>query len=452
MKYWKTGDVVVVGGGPAGMCAALAAARGGAGTLLIEQTGCMGGVGTSGLLSVWGPFDNADPLLDRARCLVGFDRRKYTGRMKIGKRIIRGIPEEILTRLYKMKGAYNRNLGFQPFNPEDLKYLADAMLSEAGAEILYFTYFAGIEIKRKKAVIETLSKSGRRFIRADVVVDATGDGDVAQAAGAPFKMGRRKDGATQGVTLVFRLGGVKNKERYEHIEPGLLARLKKKIAALKRKRKLPQTIDGPGCINPVPGMAGVVSVNVQHCYGIDGTSAEDLTRAVIQGRKDIRQIIDFYKRNIPDFKECYLIDTALYAGVRETRRIIGEYVLTKEDILASRRFPDEIAENNYAIDIHLPGGEALSTSEIFPRAGKSYGIPYRCLIPRETERIILSGKCISSTHEAQASIRIMPCCMATGQAAGTAAALTVIGGCSPRKLNIETLQKTLTRQGVYIAP
>jgi hypothetical protein len=452
MKYWKEKDVVVVGAGPAGMCAAVAAGRCGADTLLLEETGCSGGVGTSGLLSIWGSFDNADPRLDRARFLAGFDKRKYSRSMKVGTRIIKGIPEEMLLRLHRMKAAPNRELGFQPFNSEDLKYLADVMLAEAGVEILYFTRFSGIEIKKGKAIIETLSKSGQGAVRARIVVDATGDGDVAASAGAPFKMGREKDGAVQGVSLIFRLGGVKNGGRQEQLDPARLRRLKRKIAELQEKGELPKTVTGPGCINPVPGMPGVVSVNVQHCHGIDGTRTEDLTRAIIQGRKDVRQIVGFYRKHMKDFRDCYLIDTALYVGVRETRRIMGEYVLTKDDVLGSRRFHDEVALNNYNIDIHIPGSEygAVPDRELFPEAGKSYGIPYRCLLPKKAERVILSGRCISSTHEAQASIRIMPCCMATGQAAGTAAALSVKGKCLPRVLDAERLREELQEQGAYL--
>ena len=431
------------------MVAAIAAARNGADTILIESSGCLGGVATSGLLSVWGPFDDGDRRLDWER-----DRRiekglPLTSEMKVGKRIIKGIPEEILNRLIKLKGAIDYGYGFIPVNPEILKYVAEEMVMESGAKILYYTRIVDIVKKRTKIkAVVAASKSGLQKIYADTFIDATGDGDLAAFAKVPFKRGRIKDGRMQGVTLVFRLGGVKFSGRF-FIERKEIEKCNRKFKQFYQKKKI-SGLYHVGCINSTPGMKGVVAVNTQHTYNIDGTDAEDLTKSIIQGRKDIKEIAEFFRKQLKGFERSYLLDTASMVGIRETRRIMGDYILTKEDILEAKKFKDSIGKNAYNIDIHLPDENLDANQDIFLKPGTSYDIPYRCLIPKKMENLLVAGRCISATHKAQSSIRIMPCCMAMGQAAGTAAALSLEKKVSSRNLDVSLLQKRLLEQRAVV--
>ena len=443
--------LVIVGGGPAGLVAAIASARNGADTLLIEQGSCLGGVATSGLLSVWGPFDDLDWTRDKGRILEGLS---LSEEMKVGKRtkrIIKGIPEEILNRLIKLKGATDYGYDFIPVNPEILKYIAEKMVMEAGAKILYYTQIVNVVKKNNKIMaVVTANKSGLQKICGDIFIDATGDGDLAAFAGAPFEKGRQEDGQMQGVTLVFRLGGVKFTGRFFR-DKKEIEKCNRRFRQAYQKGKLPGLYT-VGCIGSIPGMKGVVSVNTQHTFKIDGTKAEDLTIATIQGRKDIREIADFFKKHLKGFEKSFLIDTAPMIGIRETRCIIGEYVLTKEDILGAKKFKDSIGKNAYNIDVHLPD-ESLAVKgdeNIFLKPGTYYNIPYRCLIPKKIKNLLVAGRCISATHEAQSSVRIMPCCMVTGQAAGTAAALCIEENIIPKELDISLLQNRLIEQNACL--
>lgn len=445
----QTKVVIVVGGGPAGLVAAIASARNGADTLLIESSGCLGGVATSGLLSVWGPFDNGDRNLDWER-----DKRiekglPLTKAMKVGTRIIKGIPDEILNNLIKLKGAIDYGYGFIPVNPETLKYVAEKMVLESGAKILYYTQIVDVirEKHRIKAVVSA-NKSGLQKHYGDIFIDTTGDGDLSAFAGVPFKKGRSKDGRMQGVTMVFRLGGVEFSGRF-FTERKEIEKCNYKFKQAHKEGKLSNPY-GVGCIGSIPAMAGVVAVNTQHTHDIDGTRAEDLTKSTIQGRKDIREIADFFKKNLKGFENSYLLDTAPMVGIRETRCIVGEYILTKKDILTSRKFKDSIGKNAYNLDIHLPDENLEANQDIFLKPGTSYDIPYRCLIPEKIENLLVAGRCISATHEAQSSVRIMPCCMVTGEAAGIAASLSLEKKTFPKNLDISLLQENLLKDGVTI--
>ncbi len=454
----KKREVIVVGGGPAGMVAAIASARNGADTLLIEASGCLGGVATSGLLSVWGPFSEMDPCWDIKTGMSLSEKEICRKRTVIGKRIIRGIAEEILNKLVKLENARSYGDGFIPLNPETLKYLVEQMLDEAGAETLYYTQ--GVDVVKEgnkiKAVV-TANKSGLQKIYGDIFIDGTGDGDLAAYAGAPFEKGREKDGQMQGVTLVFRLGGVKisgimivDRENTEKAN----VMFKKELAQNKVSDRYEV-----GCITLIPGMEGVVSVNSQHTFNIDGTNPENLTEAVIKGREAIREMAMLFKKYLKGFENSFLLDTATMVGIRETRRIIGDYILTKDDVLGAKKFKDTIGKNAYNVDVHLSPEEKAKLKipkgyiyppGIFLKLGTHYDIPYRCLVPKKVENLLVAGRCISATREAQGSIRIMPCCMVTGQAAGTAAALSLEKKVALKDLDIPILQKRLLEQGAVV--
>ncbi|MDD5484161.1 MAG: FAD-dependent oxidoreductase, partial [Kiritimatiellae bacterium] len=416
----KKYDVIVCGGGPAGVIAAVAAARNDADTLLIERQGCLGGIASSGLLSVWGPFDDGSRLLDWKRHPLLAKGLPLPPEMQDFKRIIKGIPEEILNRLKTMNMAFDLGWGFIPINPEAVKFVSEQMVLEAGGRILYETMI--VDAAMRKGHIEALriaGKSGIREARAEIYVDATGDGDLAALAGADFQKGRARDGKMMGVTLVFRLGGVKL--------PGMFLLDREEIRKCNAlfaeawKNGEVSALHGVGCINIIPGMKGVVAVNSQHTYDIDGTRDEDLTQAFINGRKDVQEMIRLFRQHLRGFEKCFLVDTAPMMGVRDTRRIIGEYILTGKDVVSAAQFADSIGRNAYNLDIHLPDN-AMTVEEGLLKPGASYQIPYRCLVPKKISNLLLSGRCISATHEGESSARIMPCCMVTGQAAGTAAA------------------------------
>ncbi|MDD5599571.1 MAG: FAD-dependent oxidoreductase [Victivallaceae bacterium] len=439
--------VVGAGGGPAGSVAALAAARNGAKTVLIERGECLGGVASSGGLSVWGPFDDGDRLLDWDRDAAIENGRMLSPEMRIGKRIIKGIPEEILARLLKMHGAIDYKYGFIPVNPELLKLVLEEMLIEAGVDIRYGGQIYDVSVSENTITsVFMADKSGSREIRGDIFIDATGDADIAALTGAPFEKGRKSDGKMQGVTLVFRLGGtdfpgrfyqsrenirdaeIKFKEAYERGETGHLYQV--------------------GCINRIPGMDGVVAVNSQHSFNIDATRPEELKKAILTGRKECHELAALFRKYLKGFENSCLLDTAIFIGVRETRRIVGKYVITREDIFSAREFADSIGRNAYNIDIHIP--ETEIKGEICLKPGTSYSIPYRALLPQKTGNLLVAGRSISATHEAQSSLRIMPCCMVTGQAAGTAAALCAGSGVPPADLKVEMLQKKLREQNVCL--
>ena len=444
------GKVVVAGGGPAGTVAAIAAARGGARTILVERGEAIGGVATSGGLSVWGPFDDGDRLLDWDR-----DARIEAGlplspEMAVGNRVIKGIPQEILDRLLKMGGAIDYTYGFIPVNPECLKLVLEEMVLQAGGEIMYGAQVHGVSMQGDRvAAALVANKRGSQEIGGAVFVDATGDADLAAFAGAPFEKGRKSDGQMQGVTMVFKLGGCDFTGRfYQSREDIKKADLEFKTAFERGEATRQYSV---GCINRIPGMEGCVAVNTQHCFNVDATDPASLGAAMTRGRRECHEIAGLFKRHLRGFERCYLLETAPFIGIRETRRVVGDYVITKADILLARQFEDSVGRNAYNLDIHIPGEAENAAGEIFLKPGASYTMPYRALLPLGTSNLIVAGRSVSSTHEAQSSLRIMPCCMVMGQAAGTAAALAANGkGGALREVDVKTLQAQLAKDNVVL--
>jgi len=357
-------DVAIVGGGPAGVAAALASSRNGVETLLIERCGHLGGMATGGIVILLGPFSD-------------------------GKRqVIGGIPLEIIRRLEEEDWAIWEEAlpGYVTVDPEGLKHTTNVMLEEAGARILMhsFAVDAIIEGNTVKGVILE-SKAGRQAVLAKVVVDASGDGDIAASAGAPYEEKMHP----WGISLDHRIGGVD----------------------LEKTKEFQR----------------------EHLRNVNALDPRDLTRVEIDARKRIFAAIRFYRENLPGFEKAYLVDTAPQMGVRETRRIMGEYVLTKEDIMSGRSFDDTIM---------------CGSTETRPKV--RYEVPYRCLIPRRVENLLVAGRCISCTHEALESVRVIPPCMAMGQAAGDAAALSIEKKVTPRSLNPKEVQKLLREQNAIL--
>ena len=449
----KDVQIVVVGGGPAGLSAAVAAARNGADTLLVERNGFLGGVGTAGLCT---SFMGSDPLITR-----GF-AREIIGRLATHGCLIEG---------------FNTF-----FDGEIMKYVCNEIATESVVKLLFDTMICKVLTEGGSAKgITVLNKSGHQAVLADVVIDTTGDGDVAAKAGANFQKGDER-GRMQSMTLIFRMGNVDvkrlidfalaHKELFElgeevetsgktfggrydsdvcildtSINPPLvcIGGFGPLIREAKEKGELYLPHDLGFWVENL-WIEGEVLINTTHIVGADGTNADDVTRAWIDSRKQVMSLVRFLQTRIPGFEKSHLIDTAQNIGVRETRRIVGEYMLTKEDILEGRRFPDVVVRNSYPLDITPVSSDE---SQIWVKPKKPfYEIPYRCLLPKGINNLLVAGRCMSVTHEALGSTRSMICSMGTGQAAGTAAALAVREGITPRQVRIEELQELLTQQNL----
>jgi hypothetical protein len=422
-------DVVVIGGGPAGLAASIAAARNGAKTLLIERYGYLGGMITAGICPMF---------------------------MGVNRKVISGIFTEFLDRLSAEK-ATGREGFFTQFDHEVFKAIAQDFMEKAGVKLLLHSWAVDAIVKdsRLKGVIIE-SKSGRNAVTGKVFVDASGDGDIAAKAGVSFNVGGSPE---QSLTLLFRMGAVNKdvvmKLRSERKEftpaphpPSTTSAMFFRVPpdlvkAAKRKGELSINHEDISVMN-LP-LAGIVLVNTGHITGASGTDVEDLTRSEIQSRKEAKAVAEFLRKNIHGFESSFILDTPVGIGVRETRRIVGEYVLTKDDMIEGRRFGDAIAQNMMPIDIHGPGEK-----HTWIPMKKPYDIPYRCLLPKRVDNLLVAGRCISTDHQTQGSIRSIPCCFATGQASGTAAALAIKSGSSLKELDIKTLQETLVKQGAKL--
>lgn len=430
-------EVIVVGGGTAGWVAAVAAARNGADTLLIERYGFLGGTATASLVGPWMRF--ATPT----------------------EQLITGIFEEYRQRL-AAKGGIKGNT----FNFELAKQIALEMVLEAGANLLLHSQFITCEVDT--SIIRHIliaNKSGLQKFKGEIFIDATGDGDVAASAGCPFKVGRDPDGVTQGITLMFIVGGVDFAKVYRYFEQhpdeyihweedvdywktGVLCRAGffRAVEEAKKKGQLDQEVPYLFFIS-VPG-DNMVVFNTTHVYQVNPLDAWELTEAEIRLRRQVWQIMEILKE-LPGFEKSYLVQTAVQAGIRESRHITGEYVFNGDDVRKGKKFDDVIARGNYGIDIHSNESETGDFMEDFS-AEKTYDIPYRSLVPLKIDNLLLAGRCISADHYGEAAMRIQPICMAIGEAAGTAAALCLKLKTIPRKLEVKKLQLRLKEQGANL--
>ncbi len=420
-------EVLVVGGGPAGFAAAVASARLGADTLLIESSGAVGGVATTGLMSHWtgateGPL--YAELLRRSKD-ANKDWNYYGDKVLHAERII---------------------------HPEKLKLTLLNMLDEAGAELQLYT--AAVEVimegSRVRGVI-TESKSGREALYAEVVIDATGDGDIALKAGVEYVQGRESDGKMQPVSIMFKIGGV---DMQRAIFPGEFEDDFEvdghSIQAL-AKEKLPHPI-GHVLLYP-SSMPGVASVNMTNCLDIDGTDVRAITRGELECRRQIPLIVDFLREYIPGYEECFLLMTAGTLGIRETRHFLGLYTITADDIRAARVFDDWIVTRAYFnFDVHNMSGSGMdATGEQKEFAQKAkYTIPFGCFVPKTVDGLLLSGRNISGTHLAHSNYRAMPTCVNMGQGVGTIAKVCVQDAALPRNADVKKVQELLTQQGVQV--
>ncbi len=435
-------DVIVCGGGTAGSCAAIAAARGGAKTLLIEQFGFLGGSQTGALVV---PYMNY-----------------FAG----AQQLIAGMHQEIIDRLAAWPGGCRSGA----FNYELLKYVLEDMACEAGVELLYHTFLAETVVEAGcLAAIVAYNKSGRHELAAKQFIDCTGDADIAFRAGVPCESGRPEDGLNQSASLRFVVGNVdldalavKITELTDRpaAPPELSMGFAKGYTVAPKIEALVDqaTADGVFALEEggyvqffsIPGRPGEVAFNCPRITFVNGAKAEDLTKVQVQGRKVIPKIMEFGRRYLAGFDDAYLLLTAPLPGIRESRRIVGEYVLTAEDCLYPTRFPDRIAKSSYPVDVHNPSGVGVTLKKLPP--GEYHDLPYRCLVPLQVDDLLVAGRCISATFEAQAAIRIEPTCRAMGEAAGTAAALCLERECTPRALSAEVLLGKLAENGANVSP
>lgn len=416
-------DVLVIGGGTAGVVAAIAAARAGAQVLILEQAGCLGGVTTNNL----------------------YLRQSTMQGERVAYRIVGGIAHEFSQRVISAGGGDLR-LGNLTYDYEVAKRTWDLMAQEAGVHVLFNTVAFNVIIDQNTVRgVFAINKSGLQAITANVVIDASGDGDIAAHAGASFNVGRETDGLTQPVTMMMRFGGVNMKAFNAVLKRDNRLRATMAQAAANGDFELFQ--DRLCSVIHWSGRPDVVSLNVTNQTHVDGTDAIQLSASEIEGRRQVWVLFEFLKKYVDGWQNAWLIDTAPRIGVRETRRIIGEYILTEQDVMQGREFSDNIALGSFPVDIHNPDG--LWTSFVHIEA-PCYGIPYRCLLPLQVESLLVAGRNISATHEAMASTRVMFTCMAIGQAAGVAAALACRKNILPRQLDVEEIQEELVRQDAII--
>lgn len=419
-------DVLVVGGGPSGFGAAVSAARSGANTLLIEVSGIIGGVATSGLMSHW-TGEVEGPLLDellKNTCDTDRDFEFYKGKILKGINII---------------------------NTEKTRLEMLRMLEESGAQWRLFTSFSDVIMENDRIVgVITESKAGREAIMAKVVVDASGDGDVAVKAGAQYWIGRETDQAVQPMTVMFKVGGV---DYSKAIFPGeFIDHILVKDGSIQDLgRKLLPKPAGHVLLYPNT-LPGVVTVNMTNSINRDGLSPRDITQADLECRKQIPIIIDFLRTHATGYENCYLLQTAPFIGVRETRHIKGYYILNEEDIANGKVFDDWIVSRCwFFFDLHNTSGPGLDENgAVYSKETNFFTIPYRCFVPEGVEGLYVVGRSISGTHVAHSAYRIMPICLNMGQGVGTAAAYCAVNNVMPSKASVVTIQKMLIQQGVEL--
>jgi len=442
-------DVVVCGCGPAGTMAAIAAARAGARVLCVEKHPFPGGSSTAAMVHPWLSFHN-----------------------KRGEQVLAGLGQELVDRLQVVGGALGHlrdSIGFvhslTPFDPDLTKQVMLQMLVESGARLLLHTFISGVEVENGIVTsIRTVNKSGEQRITAQVFIDATGDADIAFRGGAPIQA-NRKDGklTKQPLTMNFRLSGVEwepirrfvldNPNEFHH--ETLFDELKRGEALtavsgyFSKWREANQKLNVPR--DRLLFFSGVRGdecyVNTSRVTQLDGADAFDLTQAEIEGRRQVTAIANWMKPHINGFENSFISAIPTQIGVRETRRIEGDYNLNQDDVVHGAKFEDAIARSAYPVDIHAPSGEGLVTSEA---PDDWYEIPFRCQLPRGIENLIVAGRCISATHEGHASTRLTPTCFAMGQAAGLAAAQCVGSKRRPRELDFGLLRESLREQGAIV--
>ena len=418
-KYTIKTDVLVCGGGPAGIGAALRAARMGASVMIVEMGGCLGGIATAGMMSHWGGRSSS----------------------------------KIMQELFEL--SRERDLGYSWCDenrpgkntiPHDLQMIIlEEMMKKDNVKILYYTIVSKAVMDGNKVVgVVVHNKSGESMISAKCVIDATGDGDVAASAGVPFFLGRETDHKMQPATIMFKIGGVDYERAvFPHSFETLVETQKGELQSLGKKH-LPFPA-GHVLLYRQPE-PDTVCVNMTNAIGVDGTNAESVTEAVLTCRSQIMPIIEFLREYAPGYEKCWLMSSASLIGIRETRHFEGVASLNTEDILSAKIYPDWVVKRAYFnFDVHNMTGSSLDKTGVQKHFTQKndYSIPYGCLLPRDVEGLLLSGRNISGSHLAHSNFRIMSVCMALGEAAGAAAAIAVDKGKLLRKVDVKLIQEVV---------
>ena len=419
-------DVVVVGAGSAGSSAAITAARHGARTLLVDRLAFMGGTSTAVLDTFYAFYTPGEG----------------------PRRVVGGIGWEVVERLtaegvaFERPNTYGAGTGVT-YDQEALKVTWERMAEDAGVELLLHTWATGVRVEAGRLCAARLwNKGGEHWVEADAFVDASGDADLAAMAGADYD-NAAKQGRVQSLSTLFKMANVDIDRASAVTKAELWDRMRE--AASSGAYGLPR-IEGSWHRTPFPG---VVLVHMTRIPNVDATDPEQLTRAEVEGRRQVREYARFLRDRVPGFAEAVVVASSPAIGVRESRRIHGEYVLTRDDVLTGRRFDDEIALCGAPIEDHHAGGD---TQWQYVGQPGVYGIPYRTLLPAGLRGMLVAGRCFSATHDAHASARSMATCMAMGQAAGTAAVLAVRAGVTPHDVPAADLRAALLEGGALLEP
>ena len=421
--------VVVLGGGPAGIAAAASAARAGQQTLLIERYGFLGGMGTAaGVTNFCGLHANV--------------------RGEI-RQVVHGVADDLLERMRRLGGLNDPHVIFggkiaaQAYDNAAFKVAADEVVAASGARILFHALAVGVAMKSASEVEAILleTKSGRRAIRSKIFIDCSGDADLAAYAGAPFE----KSASLLYPTAMFRVNNV-NAERAGEAWtkiPKLMEEAERKGRKFPRKSPIvrPQK-------NPTEWRVNVTQLANEDGSAVDGTDAEQLSRAELEGRRQIVDFFEFLRSDVPGFENAYILEIAPQVGIRETRRIIGEYQLTEDDVLGCASFDDTIGVNGWPVEAHVKGDVVFKFAA--PDSRGFNHLPYRMIVPKRIDNLLVAGRCASMTHMGQSAARVSGGCFVMGQAAGTAATLSIRAGVPPRHLDVSTLQRKLEEDHAYL--
>jgi hypothetical protein len=427
-------DVVVVGGGPAGIAAALAAGRAGRSTICIERYGFLGGAGTAAGLSTF--------------CgLHAVVHGKH-------EQVVHGVASDILDRLSAMGGlnaphlTIQNQITAQAYDISAFKIAADELMAEANVHVLFHSFATGVAMLDEQHIdcvfVET--KSGRFAVRGRIFVDGSGDGDVAAWAGVPYDVGDGRGNMLYPSTM-FRINGVDPAQagRAWELIPRLMEDAERRGRRFPRKKPIvrPQR-------NPIEWRANLTQIKNPSGSAVSGIDARELSYGEIEGRRQCWDVFQFIKENAPGFQNAYIVEIAPQLGIRETRRIRGEYRLTEEDILGCRDFADTIGVQGWPIEAHIQGDVKFVFAPPLSRGFNE--IPYRIIVPERVDNLLVAGRCASMTHEGQSSARVSGPCFVMGQAAGTAADLALTAAIAPRAIDVAELQRRLRAAGVNLGP
>ena len=425
-------DVVVLGGGPAGIASALAAGRAGRRTLLVERYGFLGGAGTAAGLSTF----------------CGLHAVVYGEH----RQVVHGIAADVLRGLSAKDGLNAPHLTIrdqiqaQAYDISAFKIVADELMTDAGVEVLYHAFGVGAQMRDATNIgavfLET--KSGRFAVKAKLYIDTSGDGDLADWAGAPYEVGNGAGNMLYPSTM-FRINGVdpvKAGRAWELI-PELMDEAEKAGRRFPRKKPIvrPQR-------NPIEWRANLTQIKNPDGTAVSGIDARQLSYGEVEGRRQCWDVFEFIKANTPGFDDAYIVEIAPQIGIRETRRIVGEYMLSEEDILGCANFDDSIGVNGWPVEAHIKGDVKFVFTTHDTRGYNQ--IPYRIIVPQKIDNLFVAGRCASMTHEGQSSARVSGSCFVMGQAAGTAADIALTAGCKPRDVDVAKLQQTLTNNGAFL--